>query len=567
MNTEQGGLVGCEGRVVYHASKRMEAKRPAYDKALAEHREIIQTWHPQAQIWALTHGARIATFCVAGSSFVILIRMRQFFNLFSQQHLFGTILPCVVLPSVGQYISHDLFINRKIINEFNSPERSKSFCSTCLEIRGSVIQALLLRLKPIDCIDCLHVANHLLSEHLGLDSYNVDADKGLLTFNREIQSEIVSEVIGTLNASGIEASLETLDDQNCKTESPPPVKRLRPSQTEIDFVTDVNQLSAVLEPANWCPRGHNVPAWCATVDPLPQMSACILTLNRLKPLPKELGHLKRAFVKHLGSDRVGRVLLGLAEQSFTEEDAKDLAFQLCRESGVSEPTIESCQVPLCPPRSCRQQKALSSLARNAEGLQCWPFNFHPDQTLESLLSVGGLKDRWTESAKPYFSVEELRWHNHWLQRAVNLSRDACKVGRNASCDPEDPDTVCSCVVVYSSPAKGLDLKEAFPLAETSSNNAKFCIDHAAMLAAKLIGRSNLEHGERYLLNDCDVYLSIEPCLMCAMALLHSRVSRVFIAKRLPSIGGMCSRWKLSLVKAVNHHFFVFAPHSSSLQFE
>lgn len=118
----------------------MEDGRPIYDKALREYREITQTWHPQAQIWALTHGTRIGTFCVAGSSFAILIRMRQFFNLFSQQHLIGTILPCVILPSVGYYVSQDLFINRKIFYGFNSSENRKSFCSTCLETRGSVIQ-------------------------------------------------------------------------------------------------------------------------------------------------------------------------------------------------------------------------------------------------------------------------------------------------------------------------------------------------------------------------------------------------------------------------------------------
>lgn len=94
----------------------------------------------------------------------------------------------------------------------------------------------------------------------------------------------------------------------------PSVKRSKIAESEGGFITDIDQLCAVLEPANWCSKGHNVPAWCATVDPLPKMSSCISALTRLKPLPKGLGHLKRAFVKQSGLNRVGRVILGLAGQ-------------------------------------------------------------------------------------------------------------------------------------------------------------------------------------------------------------------------------------------------------------
>lgn len=79
-------------------------------------------------------------------------------------------------------------------------------------------------------------------------------------------------------------------------------------------------------------------------------------------------------------------------------------------------------MPLSQPRSCRQQKALSSLTKDGDVLRSWPFNFHSDQNLESLLSVGGLKDRLNESARPYFSVEELRWYllfyNHFERASV-----------------------------------------------------------------------------------------------------------------------------------------------------
>nr|CDS33997.1 cytidine and deoxycytidylate deaminase [Hymenolepis microstoma] len=420
----------------------------------------------------------------------------------------------------------------------------------------------MLRLKSIDCIDCLRVVDHLLSEFLGIGDYHIDAAKGLLIFGDHLESEQISEIIRVLSTSGIETFFVPLENGIDKNESLVPVKRSKLEESELAFTTDVSQLCAVIEPANWCSNGHNVPALCASVDPISKMSSCISVLGRLKPLPRELGHLKRAYVKQSGSNCFGRIFLGLASQKFTEENAKDLASQLCKETGILEPTVESCFVPLSQPRSCRQQKALVSLTKDVDGLRSWPFNFHSDQKLESLLSVGGLKDRLNNSAKPYFSVEDLEWHSHWLQRVVNLSKDNSVNGTNASCDPVNPDSVCSCIVIHKPSVKKLDVSSnPAPLVETISKNAKSCIDHAPMRAANEVGRLNLKQSERYLLTDCDVYLSIEPCIMCSMALLHSRVARVFIAKRLSSIGGMLSRWKLPLVKAVNHHFLAFAPSS------
>ncbi len=62
----------------------------------------------------------------------------------------------------------------------------------------------------------------------------------------------------------------------------------------------------------------------------------------------------------------------------------------------------------------------------------------------------------------------------------------------------------------------------------------------------------------YLLTDYDVYLSQEPCLMCSMALIHSRVSRVFFAKLSPDgKGGLYSLTRLQNVPALNHSFQVF----------
>ena len=42
-------------------------------------------------------------------------------------------------------------------------------------------------------------------------------------------------------------------------------------------------------------------------------------------------------------------------------------------------------------------------------------------------------------------------------------------------------------------------------------------------------RSASKKLNNYRLNDCDLYVTLEPCLMCLGALIHSRIRRIIIA--------------------------------------
>lgn len=61
----------------------------------------------------------------------------------------------------------------------------------------------------------------------------------------------------------------------------------------------------------------------------------------------------------------------------------------------------------------------------------------------------------------------------------------------------------------------------------------------------------------YLLSGCIAILSHEPCVMCAMALLHSRIEAVVYFARNKVSGALGSNCFLHSIDSLNHHFPVY----------
>ncbi|KAE8682315.1 Cytidine/deoxycytidylate deaminase family protein [Hibiscus syriacus] len=70
----------------------------------------------------------------------------------------------------------------------------------------------------------------------------------------------------------------------------------------------------------------------------------------------------------------------------------------------------------------------------------------------------------------------------------------------------------------------------------------------------------------YLCTGYDIYLVWEPCTMCAMALVHQRIRRLFYVLPNPEAGALGSVHRLQGEKSLNHHYAVFRVVLPELEF-
>lgn len=73
--------------------------------------------------------------------------------------------------------------------------------------------------------------------------------------------------------------------------------------------------------------------------------------------------------------------------------------------------------------------------------------------------------------------------------------------------------------------------------------------HAEMQALRDAAR----HAGNYRLDDCDLYVTLEPCVMCSGAILHARIGRVIFGASEPRTGAAGSVLNLFAMSQLNHH--------------
>jgi len=72
--------------------------------------------------------------------------------------------------------------------------------------------------------------------------------------------------------------------------------------------------------------------------------------------------------------------------------------------------------------------------------------------------------------------------------------------------------------------------------------------HAEILAM----REAAERLGNYRLTGCGLYVTLEPCVMCAGAIVHARIGRVVFGARDLRFGGVRSKFRLADSELLNH---------------
>jgi tRNA(adenine34) deaminase len=78
--------------------------------------------------------------------------------------------------------------------------------------------------------------------------------------------------------------------------------------------------------------------------------------------------------------------------------------------------------------------------------------------------------------------------------------------------------------------------------------------HAEMIA--ITAASN--HLANWRLNNCDIYVTLEPCVMCTGALLNARINSIYFSSFDPKFGACGSLYNLAEEGKYNHKIKLFS---------
>lgn len=211
--------------------------------------------------------------------------------------------------------------------------------------------------------------------------------------------------------------------------------------------------------------------------------------------------------------------------------------------GLPIPPISIKEVPANPARTPAQAKEWSPIY--------WPVSYIPIK--DDVMA----KDR-AES----FSQAKINWMKGMCLKVIQATEEAESKG-------ELP-IVCLAAESWDPNFHSLKRKKGIrPVVisqkHDSRNSSKNPFGHAAMNLIEDVAeldrngtRPNLPTNDaNYLLTGLTVFMSHEPCLLCSMALLHSRITTLVYVKESPGAGGCGSEYRLHEQKGTNHRFEVY----------
>lgn len=129
------------------------------------------------------------------------------------------------------------------------------------------------------------------------------------------------------------------------------------------------------------------------------------------------------------------------------------------------------------------------------------------------------------------------------EKKLNYMKAALKEAVKAFEKDEVP---VGAVVVYNNQIIGKGYNQVEKLKDPTA--------HAEMIA--ITAAAN--HLGNWRLNECDIYITLEPCIMCTGAILNARLKNLFYAEFDPKFGACGSLYNLPAEKKYNHDINVFS---------
>ena len=230
------------------------------------------------------------------------------------------------------------------------------------------------------------------------------------------------------------------------------------------------------------------------------------------------------------------------------------------ENKPSEKPIPVLRTILCSSDLFQNETEIIDLLKeHGSDLDVTSFNFYQKQIPRYPATTREISQEWTTNYWP------MSWKgnpNHQALKAANfnISRERAMINKLLDALEEHLTTDDAVIPAVTIIAKELSINGEYEILTVNFDNRdNHPLEHSVMKAIDEIAvkekdrrfdlhGTTLNHANKndlnYLCHNLLVYTTHEPCIMCSMALVHSRIGRIIYMKDLPETGGLSSNYQL-----------------------
>lgn len=264
-----------------------------------------------------------------------------------------------------------------------------------------------------------------------------------------------------------------------------------------------------------------IPVW--TCDIVPSQVKKMITAMAERVTPDDevaLTHVKRLNKVQNSDNVVIRTILCSHRFLTTKEEV--ISFLLKNIQGDEENyNIQTLEIPRYLPPTKDAALAWSK--------EYWPMAWRGNPNHQFLLTVD------IDVSAEAIIVNEL----------IELSRTSHKHSVTIICDPHSHKILTI----------GYDTTNVHPLGHSVMNAIENIANNE--LERRNGDRDNKDGNMNYLCHDLLVYTTFEPCVMCSMALVHSRIRQLVYLQKIPPTGGIESSYYIGDMEGLNWKFNIW----------